>query len=161
LAYADVNAVQALNTTRTAYSTSTKPTLVQVTEIIDEISGEIDAVLAQHAVLVPVTAPASFVKWLKNLNALGAAAQAEMAAFPEFDSGQGSSPQGNRYWRMYQDGLKLLVDGIAIDPAAATSSDDTRARTFLTDYPDNDPQDAGFTEGQQPAFSMSSKLRDF
>lgn len=163
MSYAAVSDVQGLNAKRTAYSTSTKPTLTQVQGFVDQISAEIDAVLAAKNVATPVTAPASFVTFLLGTNALGAAALAEAAEFPEFDGGPGFTPQAQRYWAMYQSRLDELKLGAAIDPAVTVSDADNLARTYLTDNPDNlgfDGSD-GFTDGQQPVFSIGRDGVDY
>lgn len=164
MAYAAITDVQALNAKRTTYSANTTPTAAQVTTFITNIAAEIDSVLAAAKTLTPVTAPASFVGFLLNLNALGAAALAETAQFPEVPSGAGdqaSSPHSQRLWKMYQDGLASLKDGSAIDPLSACSSAEALAETYLTANPDNDPHNDGSEDGQQPAFSMQRSLRDF
>ena len=158
MSYCAIGDVQALNTTRDTYSASTNPSSTQVGTFITNIAAEIDAALAANRVLTPVTAPASFLTFLLHLNALGAAALAEEAAFPEFDGGPGTTTQGQRYYKQYQDGLKGLKDGSLIDPSAATASTSTLARTYQTDNPANDPTNDGTSPNHQPLFSMSKEF---
>lgn len=163
MAYAVISDVQGLNAKRTVYSASTAPTATQVTQFIAQISAEIDAVLAQNAIATPVTSPASYLVFLGLVNAWGAAALAEAAAFPEFDGGPANTPQSMRYWGMYQSALKGINDGTMIDPATAGSGSDTLARTYRMDNTDDlgfDGSD-GFTDGQQPAFSMKTSGVDY
>lgn len=141
MAYATAADVQALNTKRTDYQDGvTNPSLTEVDVFIVDIASEIDTILAAKGLITPVASPAAFVLWLARLNALGAAAQAEMAGFPEQDQGQGSTPQGDRYWKMYQQGLESLKDGSAIHPDAPVNDDATGlnmlARSYGTDNPD-------------------------
>lgn len=112
MAYCDIDDVQSLNSQRGAYSTSTKPTLVQVTEFIDQIYESINSILLGRGIgTVPVTTPASFVTSLKLGNSQGAAAMAEMAMFPEAIGTPGGSPHGQQLWKMYQEFLKWLREG--------------------------------------------------
>jgi hypothetical protein len=161
MAYCAIADVQALNPLRGTYAAGTRPTDAQVTLLIDQIAGEIDTVLSARGIATPATAPASFLAFLKGLNARGAAALTEMGKFPEADVGPASTPHGQALWRIYQDGLKSLKDGSAIDPATAGSASSVYAETYQTANPDNDPYEDGTGDGQQPAFSMSRDLREF
>jgi len=164
MAYCALIDVQALNARRnnnTVYGASTVPTATQVTALIVQIAAEIDTILAAQSIATPVTAPASFVSFLLNLNARGAAALADMAAFPESDGGPGASTHGQTLWKLYQQGLDGLKDGTAIDPAVSDSGQEPTAETYLTENPDNDPYADGFSDGEQPVFSMTRQLRDF
>lgn len=138
MAYCTNADVAAQNSARTPYSVSTTPTSTAVDDFIDQIAGEIDTRLAAKGVSTPVAAPATFVAWLLNLNALGAAALAEMAAYPEADGGQGSTPQGERLWKMYQQGLAAISKGDAIPPEAVTTSERLLARSWQTENPEDD-----------------------
>lgn len=157
MAYALIADVQGLNSKRTDYSITTSPTSTEVTGFIDDISSEIDSHLAAQGITTPVTTPASFVNWLSRLNALGAAAQAEMTSFPESDGGQGYTPQGDRYWAMYQQGLKAIDNGTAIPVgSSSTGGAALTARTYGTDNPDE-------STGEPPAaiFAISPRNRAF
>lgn len=111
MAYCDIDDVQGLNIQRGAYSTSTKPTLAQVNEFIDQIYNTINSILLARKVTTPVTTPAAFVEALKLGNAQGAGALAEMAMFPEAAGTPGGSPHGAQLWKMYQEFLKWLEKG--------------------------------------------------
>jgi len=167
MSYCVVADVQAMNATRltgnggVGYTATSVPNTTQVQAFIDEIAGEIDSILGAAAVLTPVTAPGSFVAFLKRLNALGAAYQAEAAMFPESAGSVGGTPQAQRYYTQYMAGLASLKDRSGIDPTVATSGSSSAARSYLTDNPDNDPLTDGTTEGQQPVFAMSRFARDF
>lgn len=168
MSYTTIVSVQALNSKRTTYSDTvpsggTRPTATQVGTFITDIAGQIDAVLASVYVATPVTAPASFLSFLDLVNAWGAAALAEAAAFPEFDGGPGNTPQAMRYWKMYQDALAAFADGKMIDPSVAVSAADTLARSYLSDNPDNTGYDEadGVVAGSQPPFSMATSGVDY
>lgn len=120
MAYAAIADVRGLNPKRT-YSATTTPTEAQVIQYIADIAVEIDNVLQSQGYTVPVTAPDNFVSHLKLLNARGAAAQAEMAMFP--DAVNGATPQGAQLLSLYHDGLKALRSGeIAASLAPGESS---------------------------------------
>lgn len=109
MAYAVISDVRKENPQRT-YSDSTKPTTTQVEGFITDIAGEIDTVLAGRGMTVPVTTPAEFLTYVTHINALGAAALAERAGFPEA-SGPLATPASVVLWKQYQDGLKYLKEG--------------------------------------------------
>jgi len=152
--YCDIEHVQAKRATRDELTDDTVPTSQQVSLFIEEIAGEIDTVLLTRGVQVPVTAPAAFLLFLQNTNALGAAAQAEMAAFTEFE-GQQASTYGARLEAMYQKRLARLADGSAIPSGAAGgAASRVRARSYGTEYPEDDRDDAPdtasfFSRGRQ------------
>jgi hypothetical protein len=109
MSYCTITDVRGLNPTR-SYGASTTPTETQVTTYIDNIAGEIDAIINGRGYTVPVTAPTALVTFLKQTNALGAAALAESAMFPE-PQGMGASTHGTDLWKKYQDALKWLREG--------------------------------------------------
>lgn len=151
--YALIEDVQGMNARRTPYSTSTTPTREQVEGFITDISAEVDSALSAAGVFTPVSTPAAFVSALKRLTTYGAAALAEMAAFPEQDRGQASSSQGDRYWAMYQSGLKGLKDGSGINADAPTSSTSRLlTRSYGTDHP---PDDGSGDPYPAPVISMT------
>jgi len=132
MAYCDIDDIRALNPQRT-YSTSSVPTTAQVEEHVDNIAGAIDTVLKGRGLTTPVTTPTAFVTWLKQVNAYGAAALAEMGMFPEA-VGMGQSPQGDRLWKLYQQAMSFLQKG---DLPAAIQSDDPSS--FWTEHPVTEP----------------------
>lgn len=139
MSYATRTEVEALNPQRGTYSSATIPTAAQVDGYLASIAGEIDGVLAAQNLATPATTPASFLTLLGHLNALGAAALAETAAFPQ---GQGDLGGGGgsaaTYRRMYEDGLRRLADGTSIPPEAyGARTARPRARSHESEYPDD------------------------
>lgn len=110
MSYCTLTDVQGLNSKRT-YGASTTPTTTQATEFISKIAGEIDSVLQGRGLVTPVTTPDAFVEFLEQLNAVGAAALAERAMFPESQGLMGGVAAGALHWKQYQDGLKWLKEG--------------------------------------------------
>jgi len=110
MSYCTTADVQTLNPTRT-YDAATTPTLTQVQAYVDQIAGEVDTVLQGRGLVVPVAAPSVFVTFLRQLNAVGAAAMAERAMFPEAQGMMGSTAASAMHWKQYQDGLKYLKEG--------------------------------------------------
>ena len=138
MAYCDIDDVKALNPKRT-YSATTTPTETQVEGYIDDIAVEIDNILQAQGYTVPVTTPTNFVDYLKTLNARGAAAQAEMAMFP--DTMDGMSARGAQLLALYKDGLKALRNGeIAASLSPGETSSDVgsyyHAMTDQEDFPE-------------------------
>jgi hypothetical protein len=109
MAYCTITEVKALNPKRT-YDTSSTPTQLQVESFITRIGSEIDSALSLWGITTPVTSPVAFVDHLKQLNAYGAAALAEMGQFPEMAI-PGTTPHGSKLWQMYKDGLAKLEEG--------------------------------------------------
>ena len=107
MAYAALADVQAINPKR-SYSASTTPTTTQVTGFITDIAAEIDSILTARGLATPVTTPSEFVAHLAHVNAVGAAARAELAMFPEAAESPAGSPQGDRLWGQYQEYLRAL-----------------------------------------------------
>jgi len=110
MSYCTTTDVQTLNPTRT-YGAATTPTITQVQAYVDQIAGEIDTVLQGRGLAVPITTPAVFVTFLKQLNAVGAAAMAERAMFPEAQGMMGGTAASAMHWKQYTDGLKWLREG--------------------------------------------------
>ena len=110
MSYCTTTDVKTLNPTRT-YDAASTPTLTQVQAYIDQIAGEVDTVLQGRGLAVPVTTPAVFVTFLKQLNAFGAAALAERAMFPEAQGMMGGTAASSMHWKQYQDGLKWMKEG--------------------------------------------------
>ncbi len=123
MSYCTITEVRGVNAKRT-YDTTTTPTQVQVEEFIERIAAEIDVVMGGRGLTVPVTTPAALVTFLEQLNALGAAAMAEQAMFPE-SKGQMSVPAGAVLWKRYQDGLAWLKEG-----SLPSDADDAAAIPF-------------------------------
>lgn len=109
MAYCTITDVRALNPKR-VYDAASKPTETQVNGYITQIAAEIDTVLLGRSLATPVTAPAEFVAHLKQVNAYGAAALAEMGMFPE-QGGTASTPHGQKLWSMYKDAMSRLSKG--------------------------------------------------
>lgn len=116
---------------------SSKPAATQVQAMTEDISTEIDSVIAAAGYAVPVTAPSWWINWLALLNAYGAAATALKSMFPGA-SGVGENPAYAFWEQRYKDGLVRLADGSAIPPAVARSVAAVGASTYLTRNPDAD-----------------------
>ncbi len=108
MAYCTTADVAGQNPQRTYNATST-PTLAQIQEFIDRVAAEIDVVLMGRGQAVPATTPAALVKFLEQLNTLGAGAMTEQAQFPE-TKGQMSAPAAVVLWKQYREGLTYLKD---------------------------------------------------
>jgi hypothetical protein len=106
MSYCAIADVQGLLAQR-VFGASTKPTTTQVNTFISDVSSVIDTVLQARGLTTPVTTPTDFVTHLKQVNAIGAAAHAEQAMYPEA-GGVGSTPNSKRLWEMYQAELKSL-----------------------------------------------------
>jgi len=145
MAYCTITEVEALNPQRGAYSASTKPTSTQVEAHIVTISDELDTIIAGRGLTVPVTAPAEFLSHLKQVNAYGAAALAEMGMFPEA-GGLGTSPQGDRLWGIYTRALEFIKTGKL--PVTAQSGDPSSF--FEENTGDTEPSDE--YEWRRPKF---------
>ena len=73
MSYASANTeVLAYTGFATVYSSSTMPTLAQVTDIIEQIEGEIDTTLSGLGITVPVT-NATLIDYIRKQSAMGSA----------------------------------------------------------------------------------------
>lgn len=119
MTYAALSDVQArMPFTLDANST---PTSTQVADFLDEVSAEIDAVLASQGFTVPVTTPTYFVTALKKVEADGAAARALRMMFPD-SRGPGETPAWSFYETAYRDSLKRWEKGLGYPKGADRGS---------------------------------------
>jgi hypothetical protein len=130
MAYCTITDVQGLNPQRSTYSATTKPSLTQVTGFINQIYGELNAILLSRGLTVPVTAPADFLTNLQLANAEGAAALAEMAMFPEAIGTPGGSPHGQQLWKMYTEFKDWLKNG-SLPAGVSLSGGSASPRSFF------------------------------
>lgn len=139
------------------------PNSTQLLALIGETSSEIDIVLSSVGYTTPVSAPTAAVNYLKLVCEYGVAAEVIKIAFPEAQTQNNNTAvlgAGDFWEKRYQNALDRLLsrDLVLVGVDMGNSS---LASTYLTDNPDNDPFEDGFTDGQQPVFSMSDRLRDF
>jgi hypothetical protein len=151
MAYAAVSDVQALMAKFTIDANS-KPTTTQVTSMINDISGEIDAVLAGRGLTVPVTTPTYFVDALTMLNTYGAAVLVAQAMLPDRAGAAEASSAIYTVWdQRYRTGMAALRDGEGIPPTAPASGR-IQPSTYFTRNPDSE-EDLG--DIAEPTFTRS------
>lgn len=141
MSYCSITDVQGLLAQR-VFSASTKPTTTQVNTFISDVSSVIDTALQGRGLATPVTTPADFVTYLKQVNAMGAAALAEQAMYPEA-GGIGSTPNSKRLWDMYQAALKALKED-----ALPVSVSETLPGGYATECAEGE-NDPVFTKGME------------
>lgn len=145
-AYASLANVQAL-LAKWPISATSKPTQTEVESFISSIAAEIDIVLAAAGVNVPVATPATFLVWLTQVNAYGAAALASAAMFPaDAGTGPAGTPLSPTLRRFYESGLAALKDGSGIPPDAPRTSSGVMMSTYLTENPDVEVEDGAIAE---------------
>ena len=140
--YCDITDVRAVNPKRVYSSTST-PTETQVGIYITLISGEIDTILLALGLSGTITAPAEFITFLRYLNALGAAAMAEQAMFPE-TSETGATP----HWKTLKARYESLLDKLAVGKLTPASFIAARLAGCIYSDPNTDQEnypDPSFT----------------
>lgn len=155
MSYCTTTDIQALNPTRT-YSATSKPTLTQVQTYIDQIAGEIDSILKGRGLATPITIPAEFVTFLKQLNAVGAAALAERAMFPEAQGMMGSTSASAMHWRQYQDGIKWLKEGQM--PSDVDGDGTALPFSFFSDSISRDTEPKDDYDWQRPKFGKNKEF---
>ena len=128
-AYAALSDVEA-RIAKFTLSTTTKPTAAQVTEFLDDITGEMNVHLAAMGVTVPATTPAYFIDWLKGMCADGTAALALKSMFPDA-VGPAETPAYMFYQQRYESALEGITDGSAI-PVDLTTGNYVAPSTYLT-----------------------------
>lgn len=118
------------------FSASTKPTSTQVESIITNTSYEIDSALQTAGYSLPVT-DADTLAFLKNLNALGAAAIAEGATLPE----KVGDTHDSKLLRLYEKRLDNIKNKKLL-PVDISTNADAKSATHSTDDTtlDVDPQ---------------------
>jgi hypothetical protein len=132
-------------------SGTTKPDDTKAGVILDDVSDEIDVVLAAYGLTVPVTAPAYFLAWLGLLNAYGATAAILKSMFPG-STGPGENPAWAFWEKRYREGLAGLKDGSLIPGEAVPAAAFPDPSTYLTRNPDQD-EDLG--DIAEPRFKRS------
>jgi hypothetical protein len=116
---------------------NSKPTTTQATAIIDDISNEIDVLLASNGWAVPVTVPAAFLDWLSTTNAYGAAAGILKSMFPH-TTGPDEEPAFAFWEERYKARLQMIIDGVINLPDATANSNQITPSTYLTRNPDTE-----------------------
>ena len=144
MAYATLGNVREQNP-RAVYSDSSSPSEAQVIQLLEDVAAEIDTRLAAAGFTVPVTAPAALLATVTRLNAMGAAAMAQMGMFPETVGAGPGTDLGSRLWRMYTEGLDALVEAGPPQTKGAWAS----ARSYATDNPTDTTTAPTFTKGQR------------
>lgn len=157
MSYCVLADVQALNPTRT-YSATTTPNTTQVQGFINDIAGEIETVLQGRGLAVPVTVPAAFLTFLKQLNAIGAAAMTERAMFPEAQGMLGGTSAGALHWKQYQDGLKFLREGTLPTGAASDSGAGNLPFSFFSENVGQETEPTDDYDWQRPAFGKNKEF---
>lgn len=133
MSYCTISDIIALNPKRN-YSSTTTPTGTQVSLFIDLIAADIDVLLASKGYTTPVTTPATFITWLKLLNALGAGAMAEESMFPETTE-KGNTPHASILRKQYDERIKKLEEG-SISPETDFGNDVSSYYHVMTDTDD-------------------------
>lgn len=136
-------------------SSSTVPTLVQVTAIVDDTSSEIDTVLAGRGIAPPVASPDYFVDRLRLLNSYGAAAATLKAFFPEH-TGPGEQPAFAFWETRYREGLKALRTGDDIPTSMGEGESNVKPSGYFTRNPNEEE-----TLGDLAGASMFKVATDF
>lgn len=137
------------------FTATSTPSTADAQTFLDDIAGEIDAVLGGRGLATPVTiasAPQSFLDFLKVTNAIGAAAQVVAALLPN-QEGYASATYDQWLDRQYEERLKGLRDGSAIpDVVLPGATGGSLARSFWTTNPtddDGNEHEPVFTRGMQ------------
>lgn len=121
---------------------ATKPTTTQMTTMISEVEGFIDSVLSARGITTPITAPSQFVSALQGIAVAGTAARVLKSMFPDA-VGAGETPAYAYWQKLFDDGIKALVDGSLIpdDPLVVGSASGYVApSTYFTNNPDEEAE---------------------
>lgn len=154
MVYATITEVQGL-IPRLVLSTTSVPTTAQVTQFITDTASEIDSAIGSVGVAVPITSPAWFLADLKRLNAIGAAAQAWLAAFPQ-TSGPMAVTLGATLMQTYQRRLTEFRSNKGIPTMVSDAENDRAPRSFFTD--DNATLSNGDAISAVPAFTREKQF---
>ena len=119
---------------------NSSPSTDQATNILSDISDEIDTALASKGISVPVTAPTYYKDALGRLNAYGAAAAVLKSMFPDA-TGAGETPAYAFWEGRYKRGLEGIKNGTLIPPDLTKGSGEVAPSTYLTVNPDAEVED--------------------
>jgi hypothetical protein len=120
-----------------ASTTTTTPTTVELSAIIDGIASQVDTVLSGAGVAtVPVTNDqnSTFFTFLAEVNKWGAAGEFLTAMFPE----AGESTAFGFWQKKYDDTLKAWRDGKDIPSSLLGGSNDASPSSYFTRNPDTE-----------------------
>ena len=157
MSYCVIADVQGFNPKR-AYGGTSTPTATQVTEYIEKIAGEIDSVLQGRGLTTPVTTPTAFVAFLETLNAVGAAALAERAMFPEAQGMMGGTSAAGAHWKQYTDGLTWLKEGTLPSTAVAGTAAEPLAFSFFSQNASVDTEPTEEYDWLRPKFGINKEF---
>ncbi len=130
MAYATITQLQGL-LAKFTLSTTTTPTTAQATEILSQVSQEVDVALASKGVAPPVASPSYFVDWLEHVNCYGAAAQVLKSAFPG-SRGQAEEPAYAYWQKLYDQSMKGIKDGSMLPPGLTANDSYVAPSTYFT-----------------------------
>lgn len=114
------------------FTTTSTPTLSQVTAWLGYRAGEIDSALKHRGLQTPLTSPPEFVEELLMLNAMGVAAWVGNVAWPSTQS-PGKSKLADGWEGMYQARLTEIRAGVGVPVNIAVFESDLAPRSFFTD----------------------------
>lgn len=91
---------------RKTFTASTNPSDNMVSEIVEEVSAEIDSVLSKAGYSLPIS-DLALLSVLKAYNRYGASARVDSLIFG--DAKPGESSRSERLYKWYQEGLKKIM----------------------------------------------------
>lgn len=124
MAYTTRTRVEALmrrlvNMTGGSFDASSRVTSEDVQDWIDTHTAQVDVALSAQGYTVPITEPASYLKWLDKLVSEGVAATLLKSFFQLEGKAESASDQYEQRWR---DGLKAIMDGSMVPPSIGSTA---------------------------------------
>lgn len=106
MAYTTLDKVAAI-TGFESFSTTTRPTQTQVTDMINDVTGEMDFVLSSKGITTPIT-NSNLLRKLDIICKYGVACQVLISGYGNADSVDGS--QGDKFCEKYKEYLQDIKD---------------------------------------------------
>jgi len=128
---------------------TSKPTLTEVTQFIDDCSEEIDGILTTLGYVVPATGTKT-LKLLRKICSDGAAFYAMSAAYSGVSPNQ--SDQGKDYGLKYSDALRAFRKGemtLPDAPVTANAQGQPRGSGFASSFETEDSNEPFITRDQE------------
>ena len=132
-------------------SASTTPTLTEAASIQAGITAEIDAALSAHGLTVPVTTPASLVKYLRVVESWGACSSILKTRFQD-TSGPNSEASWALFETRYQRAMDRLWDGALVDELGG---EDALPTSYFVENPD---EELDLGDIAEPVFTSDCEL---
>ena len=135
---------------RADLTATSRPSLEDAPDFIDEVEDEIDIVLAAAGATTPIAAPDEFVRWIRDTVAIEASSRILGTLLPQAQGALSTTRAGELH-ALYLERMKRLEGGSIADITVVAASGQL-PRSFWTTNPIDDATD----EAHEPVFTMNT-----